>query len=128
MGLSPQRVRQGAPYGAEGSSIRSIVMGDSKERLRVTPKSVGESRHREGRAAIDAEKILTAPPSHRQREAVTWPPQGTLKEMMSRYRRHWVRQALADAQGNKTQAARQLGISVQHLFRLLKQNDSAASD
>lgn len=42
------------------------------------------------------------------------------KEATKRYQRQLVENALAIAQGNKSQAARRLGLSVQHLRRILK--------
>lgn len=45
---------------------------------------------------------------------------GSLKEAVEDYKRRLVSQALAEAQGNQARAARTLGVSAQHLGRLLK--------
>lgn len=50
---------------------------------------------------------------------------GSLKEMERRFKRQLVERALAKAGGNRTKAAHQLGITPQHLGRILKTDCSA---
>lgn len=48
------------------------------------------------------------------------PTVANMKEQMKRYQRQLAEQALKQTRGNKSQAARDLKISPQHLARLLK--------
>jgi len=73
------------------------------------------------RAAIGLENIHPGPRLRPKEEDVDLPIQGSMKEMLDRYRASLIQRALADANGNKTRAAKQLDITPQHLSRLLKE-------